>query len=306
MKAEILQILRSEGGPVSGESIGRSLGVSRVSVWKHIQKLRELGYAIASEAGGYRLLESPDALYPWEFPGREDRVHHAARVSSTMEVARELARGGCDHLTLVVAEEQTQGRGRLKRVWQSAPGGLYFTMVLRPEIAPLEMFRLNFAASLSLAEALERQYGLNAGLKWPNDVLVDGAKISGMLSEMEAEADTVRYVNVGMGVNVNNDPGAAVGNATSVSRLLGRTVPRRELLTAFLDRFESRLSAGLASVVDEWRRRTVTLQRPVRIVTLRESLEGTAVDVDENGALLLRLPDGGQTRVIYGDCFHQG
>jgi BirA family biotin operon repressor/biotin-[acetyl-CoA-carboxylase] ligase len=306
LKAEILQILRDESGPFSGQAISRHLGVSRVSVWKHIKKLRELGYEIESGPSGYRLLEAPDALYPWEFPGREDRVHYAARVASTMAVARELARGGCDHLTLVLADEQTQGRGRLERIWQSALGGLYFTMVLRPDIAPLEMFRLNFAASLSLAETLQAHYGLDAGLKWPNDVLVSGAKICGMLLEMEAEADAVHYVNVGMGINVNNDPGAEVGNATSVCRLLGRTVPRRELLIAFLDRFESRLSSGLASVVDEWRRRAVTLQRRVRIVTVRESVEGTAVDVDQNGALVLRLPDGSLTRVIYGDCFHMG
>ena len=304
MKARILEILRNQTESVSGEILSGHLGVSRVAVWKHIGKLRELGYDIRTGPSGYRLENDPDAIFPWEFPGRENRVHYVKETASTMETARELARQGCPDFTLVLAERQTRGRGRLQRSWQSERGGLYFTLVLRPEIPPLWVFRLNFAASLALAEVLSGGFGLDAGLKWPNDVLVDEGKISGMLSEMEADADRVLHVNIGMGINVNNDPSAGVPGAVSISKLLGRPVARKQVLIDFLDRFEARIAAGLDTVIEEWKQHTVTLGRNVRIVTVNETSEGLAVDVDDNGALVLRLADGEEKRVIYGDCFH--
>jgi BirA family biotin operon repressor/biotin-[acetyl-CoA-carboxylase] ligase len=223
-----------------------------------------------------------------------------------METARDLARQGCPHFTVVVAGRQTRGRGRLQRAWQSAAGGLYFTLVLRPEMPPGWIFRINFAASLVLAEVLDERYGIDARLKWPNDVLVGDRKICGMLSEMEAEPDAVHYVNIGMGVNVNNDPTPAEAGATSLCLLLSRRVPRKQLLADILERLEERLQGSLEGVIETWKGRTVTLNRWVRVVTGRETHEGLAVDVAEDGALVLRLADGSHRRVIYGDCFHSG
>lgn len=304
MKARILQQLRTSDDVVSGEALSGVLGVSRVSVWKHIKKLQESGYVIASTPKGYRLEASPDIPYPWEFPAREDRIHYYSEIGSTMDAARDLARSGCPHLTVVVADVQTRGRGRLARTWVSARGGLFFTMVIRPEIPPFLAHRLNFMASATLADLLARRFQVNAGVKWPNDILVDGRKLCGMLSEMAAAEDRVEYVNIGMGINVNNDPTDQEPNATSLIRLLGRRTSRTEILSAFLADWENRLrTVDYDAVIPEWKRRTVTLNHRVRIVTTEETAEGVAEDVDPDGALILRLADGTRKRIIYGDCF---
>jgi BirA family biotin operon repressor/biotin-[acetyl-CoA-carboxylase] ligase len=304
MKSQILQLLRESGDRVSGNTLCGRLGTSRVAVWKHIQKLQEMGYDIESGARGYRLRSSPDSLHPWEFPGREERVVYLPDVASTMDVAKELARKGCAAFTTVVAGRQTQGRGRLRRVWSSEEGGLYFTVVLRPPIPVLWSSRVNFLASLTLAGILREGYGVEAGLKWPNDILVQGSKLCGLLAEMESEGDQVNFINIGIGLNVNNDPSTVEPPAVSLKGLLGRAVPRREILSRFLDELERGIAAeAWETVIAAWKARSVTLSRPVRIVTAKEEVSGLAVDVDENGALLLRQPDGSIRTVIHGDCF---
>ncbi len=306
MKSAILKLLRESTGAVSGTRLCSVLGISRVAVWKHIQKLQELGYEIEAGPRGYRLLGAPDALYPWEFPGREDRVVYYPEVPSTMDIAKRLARGGCPDFTAVVAGRQTAGRGRLRRVWRSNIGGLYFTLVLRPHLPVPLCGRVNFLASLTLARVLGEGYGIEAGLKWPNDILVSGRKLCGLLSEMEAEGEAVTFVNIGIGINVNNDPRGVEPAAVSLRSILGRTVSRRDLLAGFLEAFESALgSPDWDAVIPQWKRCSVTLGRQVRIVTTREETRGMAEDVDENGALILRLSDGSVRTVIYGDCFIQ-
>lgn len=306
MKGRILKILRAEKAVVSGEVLSTKLGVSRVSIWKHVQKLKELGYPLISTPKGYCLTGDSDVLFPWEFEHRESKIHYFDKVSSTMDVAGNLAREGCTDFTVVIAGEQTKGRGRLKRSWLSASGGLYFTMVLRPHIPPFLSTRVNFAASVILAQTLRRLFAIQAMVKWPNDILVDDKKIAGMLSEMEAEADRVAFINIGLGINVNNAPPPVEPPASSLKQILGRTISRRSLLSAYLDEFENYMNQGnLNDVVSLWKQYTVTLNRHVRIVTTQKVFEGLAVDVDENGALLLKLADGSVQTIIYGDCFHQ-
>ena len=186
MKGQILKLLTTDAGIVSGQALSDALGISRVAIWKHIQKLQALGYDINATAKGYRLDNSPDVLYPWEFPGRESKIVYYPELPSTMEAAKELARKDCPHFTTVVAERQTSGRGRLQREWISEKGGLYFTMVLRPDLPPVLSFRVSFLASVTLAVILHEIFGIDARVKWPNDILVEERKISGMLSELEA------------------------------------------------------------------------------------------------------------------------
>ncbi|MFH1102806.1 MAG: biotin--[acetyl-CoA-carboxylase] ligase [Pseudomonadota bacterium] len=306
MKGRILEILKEADNTVSGETIGSRLGISRVSVFKHIQKLREYGYDIPSAPAGYRLLNEPDILFHWGFPGRETRIHYFRELGSTMDTARDLARNGCPGFTVVIAETQTRGRGRLKRIWHSDDGGLYFTMVIRPQIPLALCWQINFAASLTLVKILSTEYGIEARLKWPNDVLFKGKKIAGMLSEVEAEADALTYINVGLGVNVNNDVSPVEETAVSIKAILGKAVPRQRLLSAYLDAFEKRLDEGrLHETIPEWKRFSATLHRPVRIQTLQETVKGIAEDVDEDGALILRLKNGSKRRILYGDCFHR-
>ena len=304
MKEQILKMLQSQDDVVSGEALSARLGISRVSVWKHIHKLQELGYEIISTSGGYRLHRRPDILFPWEYKGRTANILYFPELTSTMDTAKELARKNCPDFTVVITGRQIRGRGRLKRRWLSDEGGLYFTMVLRPQIPVQLSFKVNFLASLTLARVIRQMYQIDAMVKWPNDILVAGRKISGMLSELEAEADRVFFINIGMGINVNNDPSAEEPGASSLGLIAGRELSKKELLSSFLEDFGQRMRrADFDRVIPKWKEYSVTLGRRVKIVTQREETEGRAVDVDENGALVLELASGELKKIIYGDCF---
>ncbi len=306
MKDRILKILKRNKTIVSGQSLSDQLGISRVSVWKHIQKLQELGYEIGATANGYRLENCPDIPYPWEFPGWESRIFYYPELPSTMVVAKELARNDCPDFTTVIAGRQTSGRGRLNRLWLSEEGGLYFTVVLRPDLPPVLSFRVSFLASLILARILNDAFNIDARVKWPNDILVNELKISGMLAELEAEADRVAFINIGVGLNVNNDPSAVQPAATSIKEILGREVSKKDILFHYLDVFEKKMqTAAFDRVVQDWKQHTVTLNRDVRIVTGKEVFTGRAIDVDDTGALVLKCADGSLQKILYGDCFHQ-
>jgi BirA family biotin operon repressor/biotin-[acetyl-CoA-carboxylase] ligase len=180
-------------------------------------------------------------------------------------------------------------------------------MVLRPDIPVLLSSRVNFLASLTLARVLRELFQIDAAVKWPNDILVDGRKISGMLSELEAETDRILFISIGMGINVNNDPSVAEPGASSLKKITGREISKKMLLARFLAEFEKRLrKAEFENVISEWKKYTVTLNRRVKIVTHKEVSEGLAVDVEEDGALVLELADGTRKTIVYGDCFHQG
>ena len=305
MKSRILKIFRSAKDVVSGETLSAELGISRVSVWKHIQKLQECGYDIDAGAKGYRLRNAPDIPYPWEFPGRGNRIHYFPEVSSTMDIARDMARKGAPHLTVVIAGRQTCGRGRLRRVWHSDDGGLYMTVILRPDIPLQWCFRVNFAASLTLCRMLRRETGVSAAVKWPNDILVNGKKLSGMLSEMEAEAGMVSFITVGIGINVNNDPTFLETAACSLKQLTGAPLSRRALLAAYLNELEDYLRhADSENTINDWKTMNCTIGKQVRVVSMQETSSGCAVDVDPSGALILKLADGSLKKILYGDCMN--
>jgi BirA family biotin operon repressor/biotin-[acetyl-CoA-carboxylase] ligase len=285
--------------------LSETLGISRVAVWKHIKKLQACGYRIQPSAKGYQLHTSPDVPYPWEFPQWDAKLFYFPEVDSTMDVAKEMARKGCPHFSVVVAGRQKSGRGRLNRIWRSDAGGLYFTMVLRPQLSVTSSFRLGFAASLTMVCLLRDLYHIPAMLKWPNDILVEECKICGMLSELDAESDQVKFLNIGMGINVNNDPTVTEPGATSLKLVLGHKVSLKDLLGLYLDRFESRLKTrDSRTFIDEWKKYSITLQRYVRVVTPQKIEQGRAVDVDENGALVLQGEDGAFKKIMVGDCFH--
>ena len=307
MKAKILDHLSRQKSFVSGERLSAALGVSRVAVWKHIRQLQVLGYAIEATTKGYRLLSAPDTPFPWVFGERAPRVYYYPEVHSTMDVAMELARAGCPDGTVVVAERQTKGRGRLQRVWQSTPGGLYFTMVLRPKIDPSSSPLINLAASVDLAGVIESLYNIRPQLKWPNDVLVGERKLAGILSQMVGDPDRIEFINLGIGINVNNDTRNVQPPAVSVSELAKQLDPSRaQILERFWEVFEQRLSSGdLSDVVGQWKQRALTLGRQVKVQTLQEVYEGQAIDVDPGGGLVVQTAEGERKTIIYGDCFHQ-
>ena len=305
-KQKIYSLLSQADGVISGETLSAELGVSRVSIWKHIQGLIHSGIPIVSSPKGYFMPPDPDSLVPWAFEAWQDRIQYFQETGSTMDEAMVMARKGCADFTVVVAQRQTCGRGRMQRTWLSADGGLYFTVVVRPDIPMVLAGLVNLAAAVDMANLLRSLYQVDACLKWPNDILVDQYKLCGVLSQMEGEGDQVAHMNIGIGLNVNNAPQTESPMAISLKALLGRSVPRREILVAFLNDFKKRMLVfDPIAVIDEWKLNNVTLGRQVRVVTVKDRVEGTAVDLDSHGGLILRLADGTCQTVLYGDCFHR-
>lgn len=303
-KEKIYNILKEADDVFSGEKISVLLGISRVSVWKHIKGMVHSGIPIVSSPQGYLLTPDSDSLHPWELGVWQDRVHYLQEVSSTMDEATDLARQECPDFTVVVADRQTQGRGRMRRVWFSGDGGLYFTVVVRPDIPVMLASLVNLAAAVEMA-ALLRSYDIQASLKWPNDILIGKAKICGILSQMETEGDRISHLRIGVGLNVNNSPELEEPTAVSLKTLLGHSVSRREILVAFLNKFEKRLADfDPKSLIAEWRSNNTTIGRHVSISTLKKTVQGTAVDIDPHGGLILQMADGSRETAIHGDCFH--
>jgi BirA family transcriptional regulator, biotin operon repressor / biotin---[acetyl-CoA-carboxylase] ligase len=303
MKYAVLAALKRHAGYVCGESLAHQMGISRVAVWKQVSELRAIGYRICSSRQGYRLEGSPDLLLPSEFPGWERRIHYVPLADSTMHVARKLARSGADEGTLVIAEQQSAGRGRLDRSWLSPPGGIYMTVITRPRVAPSQAPRINMLVAVAVSDVLERLYGVPARVKWPNDVLIEGKKVCGILAEMEAECDAVRFVNIGIGLNANSRIAPEQPTAVSLIELLGAPVDRVRLVIDIVDGILSRLPALTGdSILDEWRTRTVTIGRQVSILTAGAHVCGVAVDITSSGTLLVRDADGLTHEVVAGDC----
>jgi len=305
MKGRILGALRECGGYLSGQTLSQQLGVSRVSVWKHIRSLRKDGYLIQASPKGYRLVSSPDLLFPYEFPDIEQRIHYFPEVGSTMDVARDLAKKGAREGTLVIAEVQTGGRGRLSRQWFSPQGGIYLTIVLRPRISPACAPRANLMSAIAVATTIRKLFGLDAQLKWPNDVLIAGKKVCGILAEMNTEMDIVNFINVGIGMNANNSVTCFENTAISLKDVLGGEISRKEFLSALIGELERWLPLLMeADLLVEWKELSATLNREVRVVSLGEELTGQAVDIDATGALLLKTRGGHLRTVLAGDCIH--
>ncbi|HYF95653.1 MAG TPA: biotin--[acetyl-CoA-carboxylase] ligase [Symbiobacteriaceae bacterium] len=314
----VLAVLRAAGGRwVSGEELSRSLGVSRTAVWKLIEGLRAAGYVLeALPRQGYRLLASPDAVTAAEvLPGLATRtfgrtMEYRESVGSTNDLAKQLARGGAPEGLLVIADEQTAGKGRLGRAWSTPRGSaLAMSLVLRPQLPPVQAPRITLVAAVAVALAVREVTGLQAGIKWPNDLQFGGRKFCGILTEMEAEMERVGFVICGMGLNVNLPsealPEAFRETATSLMAERGAPVARAPLVRAVMARFEENygdLVAGrFDAVLDRWRALSITLGQPVRVISVtgEPALEGTAVDVDEEGALLVRESATGKLRRVF-------
>jgi BirA family biotin operon repressor/biotin-[acetyl-CoA-carboxylase] ligase len=304
-KKHILKALQDYGEHLSGEILSEELGISRVSIWKHIRSLKEDGYVIDASTRGYRLVSSPDLMLPYEFPGLEERIHYFPEIGSTMDAARELARKGAKEGTIVIAEAQAHGRGRLSREWLSPKGGIYFTLILRPRISPAYAPRINLMASVAVATTIKKLFGLNAELKWPNDVLIEDRKVCGILAEMDAEMDVINFVNVGIGINANNPVPQFVETATSLKDVLGREISRKDFLSVLLGEIERQQALLMeADLIEEWKKLSGTLNKYVRILSPGEVIVGQAIDIDTTGALILKERSGSLKKALAGDCIH--
>ncbi len=315
-KDDILLLLRSSrSGFVSGAALAASMGVSRTAVWKHIKALEREGYCIdAVPSKGYRLISAPDVIVVSDVKqelrtrtvGRE--IVPLAETVSTNTLAMDLAQKGAVDGTVVIAETQTGGKGRLGRTWVSPRGNLYLSVILRPAVPVHKAPLITLMGAVAVAAVVREYLKVPVGIKWPNDVLVSGKKVAGLLTEMSAEPDRIRHIVLGIGVNVNMDvaelPPEVRKISTTLAAVTGKHVDRNKLLKmllAELDRWYHRFLKNEAEVLRAWEGLNVTLGNRVTVSGAGARFEGLARSLDDEGRLILKLDDGTLRQVAAGD-----
>ncbi|MFW6367324.1 MAG: biotin--[acetyl-CoA-carboxylase] ligase [bacterium] len=312
----VLHHLRSTEEYVSGTALCGALGISRAAVWKQVQQLRDQGYEIASAPNrGYRLVQGVNQPSALELgPLLNTRcfgqvLKYVAKTGSTNTDAAELARFGSPEGTVVVADAQTAGRGRLQRCWHSPPGeNLYFSLLLRPPVLPERTPQLALVTGLALCRSIGALFPeLSPRAKWPNDVYLNGRKLAGVLCGMSSEMERVQHLIIGVGINVNvgDFPPEIADTATSLRRETGGEVSRPQLLATVLAELEHGydewLENGMAGVVEQWDEVSFLAGREVTVEVMSEQVRGTVLGISETGALRLRQADGAVREIIGGD-----
>lgn len=310
-------LIKQKDSYTSGQAMADSLGITRAAIWKAIENLRADGYEIQSvKAKGYRLKGVPDILGEREIlPGLKTtvlgkKIIRLTDVDSTNTYAAKLAVDGEPEGTVVIAEHQTAGRGRLGRKWVSPPGmNIHASVILRPKVPPRDAPLVTFVAAVALARTVRELYNLDAGIKWPNDLLINGRKSAGILTEMSAEPELVRHIILGVGLDVNMPrdafPKEIRDSSTSVMlELGGKKVNRAELLRRLLEELEKSylmmVDGKRAEILDEWHSLSVTLGRNVKVTSLSGEKTGFARDIDSDGGLILEV-DGRVETLTSGD-----
>lgn len=312
---EFLSLLRSEAGYISGQALAKKAGISRSAVWKQTRMLRRYGYAIESRHGlGYRLVGQTDLPVPWELARALSTLFIGKQVvfreitESTQDLAVSLASRPGSHGLVVVADQQKSGRGRQKRKWLSPKGGVWMSVVLKPTIPTAKITLLPFVAALAVCDAIKAT-GLDARLKWPNDVMISGKKVAGILLDISAEADQVNYAVVGIGINANIDSKAVSARldgikVTSMSDELGRSVSRLDLTRSLLENLENYYAEmeqrGAGKILQKWKASSDMLGRKVAVTQSDKTIHGVVADINDDGSLLLRT-DHGDVGVSSGD-----
>lgn len=325
--AKILRVLRSgdPGTSISGTYLAEQFGISRVMVSKYIRFLEKLGYVFDKRTGlGYTLIKEPDILHPVEIVSRLEtrligrKYHYLVEADSTNDIAVALAIEGTSDGTCIVAESQRQGRGRLGRVWLSTPGkGIYMSLVLRPDIPPKDVSQLTLLAAMVLATTLRNLYGFDAKVKWPNDVVINGKKVAGILSESQIEPQRVRFIIIGIGVNVHHRKEDFLGPfrylPTSValeieSRVRDAAPKRQELFCEFLKNFEYAYNSYLTQGWESWQKTlnelSMVLGKYITVDTGKEMVAGIASKLSPDGGLIVRTPEGQIRTILVGDVVH--
>lgn len=318
IKDRILEkLIISKGERISGERLAHELSVSRTAIWKHIRELREAGYMIESSTNlGYFLVGTPDSLTPAEIKaGLKTRVigrniQYFKETESTNLIAREIA-SSVEEGTVVIAESQTGGRGRLGRKWLSPEGGIWLSIILKPKIQPQYAPRITLLAGVSVAKTI-RSLGIPAKIKWPNDVLINGKKVCGILTEIEAEMDMIDYCVVGIGIDANVDtesfPEEFRESSTSLKKEFGKDINRVEFVQKLLSEFDALYlkfqREDFSSILEEWRNMSATIGEYVKITTQTRMIYGEAIGVDNEGALILETGEGQLEKIVAGNCEH--
>ena len=317
MIGNILKYLR-EKEYVSGEVLAKKLGISRVAVWKQIQKLKDMGYKIISDQNlGYCLISRPDLLLPQEiqrglstnYIGKE--IYYFPELKSTNIIAKEktLHRAeGINEGTLIIAERQSAGKGRLGRKWFSPAGGIWLSIILYPQLSPSYISRITLMTAVAVVKAIKICTQIESQIKWPNDILINEKKVCGILTEMSAELDIINWVVVGIGINANIDhqdfPEDIQKNTISLKEILGKKVLRVKLVQTFLQEFEKYYESlkrrEFSSILKEWKLYSHTLGKKIRVDMGERIITGEAMDINEEGALILKKGDGELVEIISG------
>jgi len=317
MANDILKYLR-EKEYVSGEVLANKLSISRVAIWKQIQKLKDIGYKIISDQNlGYCLVSRPDLLLPQEiqrglstsYIGKE--IYYFPELKSTNTIAKEKAlhkAEGINEGTLIIAERQSAGKGRLGREWFSPAGGIWLSIILYPQLSPSYISRITLMTAVAVVKAIKICTQIKSQIKWPNDILINEKKVCGILTEMSAELDIINWVVVGIGVNVNikqqEFPEDIRERTTSLKEVLGKKVLRVKLAQIFLQEcekyYESLKRRESSSILKEWKLYSHTLGRKIRVDMGERIITGEAVDINEEGVLILKKEDGELVEIISG------
>ena len=311
MKLDIIHLLGDKDF-ISGELISKKLNISRTAVWKKIQNLKKLGYNIESVKNrGYRLISKPDiplseeVLFELNTNIVGKNVHYFRSLESTNLFAKELIKKNAEEGTIVVADIQTKGRGRKDRSWFSPEGGLWFSVILYPNIPTQYAMLITMATSISIVQAIKELTGLSAVIKWPNDLLLEGKKICGILTELDAELDRINYSVVGVGINVNNVLEDELCNkANSIFNIYNSKISRVDLLRLiikYLDVNYAKLISNDYNYIRElWFENTDIIGRNVRLKLEKYEIEGIVIDIDDTGALILENIDK-KIKIVSGD-----
>lgn len=314
-KNELLKrLFEANGQPVSGQEIADQFGVSRTAIWKYIKEFEQDGYEIGTiRKKGYYLISTPDKVNAANIKkyittaNYGQQIHYVETCESTQFIAHDEAQNGAPDGTVIIAEEQTLGKGRMFRPWNStANKGIWMSVIIRPSLTPQQAPQMTLVAAVAVTRSIEDITGIQPDIKWPNDILVKGKKVTGILTEMQADPDRVKAIILGIGMNVNQEandfPDELQTIATSLKMELGETVSRSKLVAKILEYLENYTKIyethGFAPIKLLWEGYSNTTGKRIRAVMLNETIEGTAIGISETGMLELRLDDG-SIRGIY-------
>ncbi len=294
-KTIILDILKKSSSRISGEELSRITSISRVGVWKHINSLKEHGYEIDSNRNGYFLKKGKDLLQIWEFPKYRDRILFFPELESTMKKAKSLALDGACDRTIIAAEKQTDGKDLKGEKWESDEGGLYFTLILRPEL-PLSCYNLiNLASSIGIYNYL-KSLDIESSCRWPNEIIAGNKKISGILTEISGLPDRIEYALVGIGLNINNS-----SSGISLKEILERDFPRKEALNNLLVNIFEVYDSGFEKIPEIYSSCMDSGRDTVKYLAGKRVVKGTVKSVTREGNLLVCTPDGKDEIILPGD-----
>lgn len=300
------------------EQFVNETGKSPEIIENEFLNLEEEGYIINHSKLGYRLIKTPNLLLPYEikrglktnFMGHD--IHYFNEVDSTNEVAKYLAEEGAEDGTVVVAEIQNKGKGRRGKTWISPPGGIWMSVILRPEIPPHRASQLTLVTGVVVAKTIKEELNIDVGIKWPNDILIGKKKVCGILTEVNATLDKVNYLVVGIGIDMNVDvpmlPSDLQKGATSLKNELDTEINGALLVQRFLQNFENIYNdfkdGKFPEILDEWRAMSSTIGTSVEVRTRGKRVQGYAVGINKEGILIIEMEDGSLRKMISGECLH--